>query len=293
MVAMQMDLREIQIIGRRTREWIVHQRDCRALAALGIQYVGVTHAAADFSFCRLNPRIAVIFGIYEGSGRVWTAGRWQPCGANGIYLAPVGTPHAYHALKGRDWRLAWVAYEERRGRSILRESQARVGKGSAITLRDVVMGLYREAHGLGEASALHHWAELVDLSARRLAHERQIDERLTELWDGIDADLGHPWNLAALAARAHVGAEHLRFLCQRDFGRSPMEHLTWLRMKRAAAQFERTNRKVSDVAEELGYQNAFAFSTAFKRVMGVSPQAFSQRITASGARVSKKNLRSR
>ena len=39
---------------------------------------------------------------------------------------------------------------------------------------------------------------------------------------------------------------NLRHLCQKYFGRSPMEHLTWLRMKRAAFLLERTNQKISD-----------------------------------------------
>jgi AraC-like DNA-binding protein len=55
-----------------------------------------------------------------------------------------------------------------------------------------------------------------------------------------------------------------------------MEHLTWLRMKRAAFLLERTNQKILTIAEEMGYQNAFAFSSAFKRVMGAAPFVFAR-----------------
>jgi AraC-like DNA-binding protein len=279
MGAMQFNLREIQIIGRGTQEWIVHRRECPALTALGIQYAGVTHAAAGFSFCRLDPKIAVVFGFTLGTGRAWINGRWKKCGAGDVYLTPAGAPHAYHALPGSKWHLGWVAYDEERGRRVIRADQAQWRRGAAQGLRDAILGLYHEVHALNEAAALHHWAELVDLSARRLIHERHIDDRLLQLWNGIDTELGQPWSLPAMAQRVHLSPEQFRHLCQKYFGRSPMEHLTWLRMKRAAFLLERTSQKIAVVAEDMGYRNAFAFSTAFKRVIGVSPLEFSRSLS--------------
>jgi AraC-like DNA-binding protein len=280
---MQFDLREIQIIGRGTREWIVHGRECPALKALQIQYVGVTHAAAGFRFCRLAPKMAVVFSTLRGTSRVWVNGRWKNCGAGDVYLAPAGAPHAYHAVRGRKWHVGWVAYEQERGRKVLRGERARLQRGAAGGLGDAILGLYREVHALNEAAAVHHWAELVDLSARRLIHERHIDERLLRLWSGIDTELGLPWRLETMARRVHLGPEQLRNLCQMHLGRSPVEHLTWLRMKRAAFLLERSSQKISSIAEEVGYGNAFAFSTAFKRVIGVAPAEFARRLQRGAA----------
>jgi AraC-like DNA-binding protein len=279
MRAMQINLREMQILGRSTREWIVHWRECPALKALGIQDVGVTHAAAEYAFCRLAPRFALVLGTVLGRSNVWVNGRWKKCGVGDVYLAPTGAPHAHHALKGQKWHLCWVAYEKVHGRKIIRGEHARLGRGAAHGLRDAIMGLYREVHGLNETVATHHWAELVDLSARRLIQERQIDERLLHLWGSIDKELAHPWRLETLAQRVHLSPEQLRHLCQKNFGRSPMEHLRWLRMKRAALLLERTNQKIAAIAEDTGYRNAFAFSTTFKRVIGVSPREFSRRLS--------------
>lgn len=270
------NLREMQVIGRTTKEWIVHQRECPALGVLGIQYVGVTHAGPGFAFCRLDPRIAVVFGSILGMGKVRVNGRWKKCSPGDIYLTPAGAPHAYHALKGKKWYLCWVAYVEKRGRKVIRGEQAAALSGSALGLRDAILGLYNEVYALNEAGAAHYWAELVDLNARRLIQERQIDERLLRLWNDVDTDLARPWQLETMSQQVHLSREQLRQLCQRSFGHSPMEHLTWLRMKRAAFLLERTNQKISVIAEDVGYQNAFAFSTAFKRVIGISPIKFSR-----------------
>jgi AraC-like DNA-binding protein len=157
---------------------------------------------------------------------------------------------------------------------MVQDGRTDLRKDSAQGLRNAIMGLYEEVHGLNEAAAVHYWAELVDLSARRLIHERQIDERLLALWRTVDSELGKPWTLGSLAKRVHLSPEQLRHLCQRHFGRSPMKHLACLRMNRAAVFLLRTNQKIAAIADAVGYQDAFAFSTAFKRVIGTSPTEF-------------------
>jgi AraC-like DNA-binding protein len=49
---------------------------------------------------------------------------------------------------------------------------------------------------------------------------------------------------------------------------------TSLRMRQATLLFQATGLNVSAVAEAVGYKNAFAFSTAFKRQIGSSPGAY-------------------
>jgi AraC-like DNA-binding protein len=271
----QIHLCEMQVVGRTTREWIVYERECPALARLGIQYTGISHAGAGFAFCRLAPRIAVVFGSLSGTGQVLVDGKWRKCGAGDVYITPAWALHAYHAIKGEKWHLCWVVYEEEVSKqTVIQSKRAYLRKDSSQGLRDAIMGLYDEVHGLNEAPAVHDWAELVDLSARRLIQERKIDERLMTLWSNVDTELARHWTLESLANQIHLSPEQLRHLCQKHFGRSPMKHLTDLRMKRAAGLLVRTNQKIAVVAADVGYENAFAFSTAFKRVVGVSPAEY-------------------
>ena len=87
-------------------------------------------------------------------------------------------------------------------------------------------------------------------------------------------NLAHPWTLAQLADSAAMSAEHLRRLCRRQTGRGPMHQVTFLRMRRAATLLESTRHKVRAIARTVGYDNPFAFSTAFKRHLGASPAAY-------------------
>jgi AraC-like DNA-binding protein len=77
-----------------------------------------------------------------------------------------------------------------------------------------------------------------------------------------------------MAGCAGMSQESLRRLCLRQVGRPPLSHLTRLRMNTAVDMLCHTPEKVASVAARMGYGDAFAFSTAFKRVMGMSPKRF-------------------
>jgi AraC-like DNA-binding protein len=77
-----------------------------------------------------------------------------------------------------------------------------------------------------------------------------------------------------LSEKAGMSEEHLRRLAWAEIGCSPMKHVAFLRMRQATVLFQATSLNVSAVAEAVGYKNAFAFSTAFKRHIGSSPGAF-------------------
>jgi transcriptional regulator GlxA family with amidase domain len=96
---------------------------------------------------------------------------------------------------------------------------------------------------------------------------------LWRLWQTVQADIAADWTVEKLARTAALGPENLRRICLRETGQSPMQHLTRLRMQYAASLLT-TGRKIEEVAQLAGYTNAFAFSSAFKRVMGKNPSGY-------------------
>nr|MDQ2687456.1 helix-turn-helix transcriptional regulator [Armatimonadota bacterium] len=144
-------------------------------------------------------------------------------------------------------------------------------------LADAIQGLYRESLGAAEPALLHSWAHLTHAYAQRALGPNlagSVDNRLRALWERVDAHLAHPWTVADLANVAGTSGEHLRRLCRSQMGRSPMRHVAHLRMRRAAALLSTQSYTVEAVAEQVGYENPFAFSTAFKRSLGLSPSDY-------------------
>jgi AraC-like DNA-binding protein len=266
------DIRETHIIGRETRETIVSPRMCSALVAHGISLAGLTEADREFCFARPCPVSAQILVCVAGQGQVLLDGAWVASLPGGAYLTPPGAAHAYRSLPGVNWRVAWVQYQRP-------EPHGSWSEILTPTLRAVdprlvasaIEGLYRECMSAAEPALLREWANLLHAYAARMLASVTLEPRLRRLWEIVDGDLALGWTVATLAAQAGMSDEHLRRLCQQQLGTSPMRYVRHLRMRRADVLLESTGCTVADVAGLVGYENPFAFSTAFTRDLGRTP----------------------
>ncbi len=82
----------------------------------------------------------------------------------------------------------------------------------------------------------------------------------------------HPWTVASLAAEVGISRAALARRFTDLVGEPPMSFLTGWRLALAADLLHEPDATVGSVARRVGYSSPFTFSTAFKRVYGVSPQ---------------------
>ncbi|MFI8952124.1 AraC family transcriptional regulator [Streptomyces sp. NPDC053750] len=82
------------------------------------------------------------------------------------------------------------------------------------------------------------------------------------------------WTVASLATRAGVSRALFAKRFTELMGSPPLAYLTACRMDEAGALLADTDLSVAQVAESVGYADAFGFSAAFKRHKGVSPSTF-------------------
>jgi AraC-like DNA-binding protein len=87
----------------------------------------------------------------------------------------------------------------------------------------------------------------------------------------IHNNSAHPWTVADLAAQTGISRAALARKFTELVGEPPMSYLTSWRLALAAELLHEPNATVESVARHVGYSTAFALSTAFKRVRGVSP----------------------
>ncbi|GAB3292426.1 AraC family transcriptional regulator [Parasphingorhabdus pacifica] len=88
----------------------------------------------------------------------------------------------------------------------------------------------------------------------------------------IHSNPGHAWTVAALAGRTGVSRATLARRFTDLVGMPPMAYLTEWRIDLAADLLKNSDTTIDSIARQVGYGSAFAFSAAFKRVRGVSPQ---------------------
>nr|WP_234350115.1 MULTISPECIES: AraC family transcriptional regulator [unclassified Streptomyces] len=84
----------------------------------------------------------------------------------------------------------------------------------------------------------------------------------------------HAWTVEELAVRVGVSRASLARRFREVMGEPPVGYLTGWRLALAADMLREPDATVERVARRVGYGSAFALSAAFKRVRGMSPQAF-------------------
>jgi transcriptional regulator GlxA family with amidase domain len=103
--------------------------------------------------------------------------------------------------------------------------------------------------------------------------------RLSSLWDAAYGNLKKKWTLDEMAKMVCLSPAHFSRICKEHYKMSPFQMLTKLRMQRAEELLKTSNMKLTAIADSVGYDNSFAFSTAFKRFCGVSPKEFKRKST--------------
>jgi AraC-like DNA-binding protein len=94
----------------------------------------------------------------------------------------------------------------------------------------------------------------------------------------VQDDPAHPWTVASLAAKAGVSRAALARRFTDLVGEPPMSYLTGWRLALAADRLRTSDDTIAAIARQVGYGSAFALSSAFKRVYGVSPQEHRTRV---------------
>jgi AraC-like DNA-binding protein len=285
------DISDATEAGQRSVEWVVRAGDaggrpwladaplCAALGRYGIAHVGVARAAHPYRVVRTHLSGTFVMSCLEGSGEVRLHGRWTPMPAGMSCVAPPHALHAYRAVPRRRWTFAWVRYEEVGGAPANLTNRAPVlerfdgaGLGAAIT------GLHREASLAGGAgaspAALELWAQLVEHYAQALLGRFRGDDRLMRVWHEVGQRVDEDWPLARLAKVASLGEKQFTRLTRKMVGRSPTQHVAWLRLQRAAHLLATTDDKVEAIARSVGYRSPFTFSSRFQRFAGCRPSTY-------------------
>lgn len=278
---------DLEVMGESTRYQVVRADDsdlrnwmqdgpmCPLLGQHHISHCGIMKAVPPFEIIRTNQSGTFMLACLEGEGVILADGQWKRIRANQACLLPPFVTNAIKCLPGKPWTFAWVRYrEERETRPIISSISPVTGAFDTAPLQAAIAGLHAESMAQSAASALHHWTELVHHYVLRFAQPHTSDDRLWRVWQRVETDLARPWTLDELADIACMSGEHLRRLCRKELGRSPMQHLTYLRLQRARHLLSVTDDKVEVIARAVGFESAFTFSNTFNKWIGWRPSEF-------------------
>ena len=226
--------------------------------------------------------------VAAGRGRVRLGGREEPLGAGSVFAYGPGIPHAIATDRRRRLRKYYVDFVGPAGLEGLR--LARLPPGSHVTVSHP--GEIREVFDLlqqcGVAQSTHSQALcgqllgvlLTKISERSLPrHGGDIKaletfERFKQFLTGARERLV---SIDMAATEFGISTAYACRLFQRFGAASPYQYLLRQRMNLAAELLTHERLQVKQAAARLGFADQYQFSRAFKRVAGVSPQAFQRR----------------
>ncbi|MFT7485544.1 MAG: AraC-like DNA-binding protein [Candidatus Paceibacteria bacterium] len=283
-------VREKHIFGHQTRAHVVRSSDtdardwlkrapiCLELARHNITHCGIMHASHPMEIVRLKLSGAFFLACFEGQGEVLIDGDWRELGAGFACVQPPFIPNAIRTQRSKHWKFCWVRYQGApAARPIVSVHAPAVGAFIAAPLRSALEGLRAEVDSASDPHSLRQWTDLVHGYVSGFAQSFRGQDRLQVVWEAVEQSLQKNWTLESLANRARMSKEHLRRLTTSSLGRTPIQHVTYLRMHHAAELLTTTALTIAQVAECIAFASPFAFSDTFLRWTGSRPSDYRKR----------------
>lgn len=93
----------------------------------------------------------------------------------------------------------------------------------------------------------------------------------------MHADCAHEWTVDDLARRVGLSRAGFAQKFKHALGSPPLQYLTTVRVQKAMDLLSNTDDKLETVSQLVGYRDAFSFSKAFKKLVGIPPKEFRAR----------------
>ena len=109
------------------------------------------------------------------------------------------------------------------------------------------------------------------------------NRRMLRARDTMDRAYAQPLDVEALARVAHVSAAHFSRQFRATFGEPPHRYLQRRRVERAMELLRETQRPVTEICLDVGFNSLGTFSRTFRAVVGESPSQYRARFAGAGA----------
>jgi transcriptional regulator GlxA family with amidase domain len=109
------------------------------------------------------------------------------------------------------------------------------------------------------------------------------NRRMLRTRDMMDHAFAQPLDVPALARLAHVSTAHFSRQFRATFGETPHRYLQRRRVERAMELLRETNRPVTEICFDVGFNSLGTFTRTFREIVGEPPSAYRARFGGDGA----------
>lgn len=108
--------------------------------------------------------------------------------------------------------------------------------------------------------------------------ERRNSELVSQIKQYVDERYRESVSLSDLSEEFHLSTSYISLLFNKHLGENFSDYVTARRIEKAKEQLAHSDLRIYEIAEQVGYSDAYYFSTCFKRVTGVTPSQFRSRL---------------
>lgn len=194
--------------------------------------------------------------------------------------------HDYAPDKQMGWSEYWIGFKGDMSSRVVaagffspKEPLIKIGLSNSL------IALYRDAIRLAEKESIACQQLMSGIVMHMLGHilykERnrgvgvsRAEEVINEARQIMRERANHTLRAEDVARELGVGYSWFRQNFKRLMGVSPMQHITRLLMSRAKELLVTENCSIANIAYMLGFENVGQFSTAFRKMEGITPRQF-------------------
>ena len=109
------------------------------------------------------------------------------------------------------------------------------------------------------------------------------NRRMLRARDTMDRAFAQTLDIPALAKVAHVSPAHFSRQFRATFGETPHSYLQRRRVERAMELLRETERPVTEICLDVGFNSLGTFSRTFREIVGEPPSSYRKRFQDGGA----------
>jgi AraC-like DNA-binding protein len=104
--------------------------------------------------------------------------------------------------------------------------------------------------------------------------DEDLNRRLLRARDAMDRAYAEPLDVRSVAAVAHISAAHFSRSFRAVFAETPHRYLQRRRVERSMFLLRETDRSVTDISLDVGFNSLGTFSRTFREIVGETPSGY-------------------
>lgn len=241
------------------------------------------HALHHYRERKEGADACILIYCTQGEGYIHVGGKVYTIHRQEAFCIPIHERHRYYASQTDPWSILWVHFKGENVRyfPLDQPKVVKVASQAAdnriMTLFQILFRVLRRNYTQGNFIYI---SQVLSLILSEIYFREQGDgtgkqnRHITDMVHYMYRHLDRPLDLTTLEKEFHLSRSYINTVFKKYAGRSPIDFFLNIKMQEACKLLRSTKRTVQEIGAELGYEDPFYFSRAFRKVMGVSPRKY-------------------